>query len=48
MEPAQIPALPIDKLALAVLRDFKNDGGWNSYNWMNFSLYWDGPSPGNP
>src|SRR6266508_4438719 len=35
LEPAQILALPIDKLALAVLRDFKDDDGWNSYNWMN-------------
>lgn len=34
LERDQILAIPIDELALAVLRDFDVEGGWNAYSWM--------------
>jgi uncharacterized protein (TIGR02391 family) len=34
MEAEDILELAVDELALAVLRDFDQGGGWNAYNWM--------------
>lgn len=33
LEAADILAIPIDELGLAVLRDFDATSGWNAYNW---------------
>ena len=30
-----IVSMPVDELALEILRDFEAGGGWNSYNWIN-------------
>ena len=34
---AETTALPIDALALLVLKDYKSSGGWNWQNWMRGS-----------
>jgi uncharacterized protein (TIGR02391 family) len=44
MEPEELAELPIDELALAVLRDIHENGEWNFYNWLNSARH-GGASP---
>ena len=37
LEADEVVVLPIDELALAVLRDVIENGDWSSYNWMQLA-----------